>query len=369
MKTIIIVRSKQLNTKKKIGTHMKKILTTTAAAVLLGLATQANAAVELVNDGDTKVTLGGFVKVDARHVSGDLYRDGYFIGSAAAGDFSQTDFNANQSRLQFKVQHGEVTGVIEMDADTAEGNEIISNSSGFRIRHAFIKWDNWLVGQTWSTFMPLHALAETLDFGGAHVGEAFIRQSQIRYTSGGFSFALENPYTFGGDRDESQQSMPDVIARYDFKGDWGQANVGALFRKVDQSGIDETAIGFNAAAKIKMGGKNDLRVSVAQGEYGRYVGTVAVPDIITVNDETRVEEGTSFTAAYRVFWNESTRSTFFYGQSTTDLGDRDRSHTGVNVITNVTSKLKVGVELGKYSQNEAADLSSNYLLASAQFSF
>ena len=118
-----------------------------------------------------------------------------------------------------------------------------------------------------------------------------------------------------------------------------------------------------------MGGKNDLRVSVAQGEYGRYVGTVAVPDIITVNDETRVEEGTSFTAAYRAFWNEDTRSTFFYGQSTTDLGDRDRSHMGVNVITNVTSKLKVGVEVGKYAQNEAADLSSNYLLASAQFSF
>jgi len=348
---------------------MKKLLSLTAAAVALGLASQANAAVTLAEDGDTKVTLGGFIKMDARHVNGDLYRDGYWIGSAGAGDFSQTDFNANQSRLQFKVQHGKVTGVFEVDADTAEGNEIISNSSGIRIRHAFIKWDNWLVGQTWSTFMPLHALAETLDFGGAHVGEAFIRQGQIRYTNGGFSFALENPFTFGGDRDESKQSMPDIIARYDFKGDWGQANVGALFRKVDQSGIDETAVGFNAAAKIKTGGKNDLRISVAQGEYGRYVGTVAVPDIITVDGETKVEEGTSFTLAYRHFWNDATRSTFFYGNSTTDLGDRDRTHWGVNVITSVTSKLKTGVEFGEYSQDEATDLSSNYLMFSAVYAF
>ena len=215
-----------------MGTHnYEKLLSLTAAAVALGLASQANAAVTLAEDGDTKATLGGFIKMDARHVDGDLYRNGYFIGSAAAGDFSQTDFNANQSRLQFKVQHGKVTGVFEVDADTAvaSSNEIISNSDGIRIRHVH-QVGQLLVGQTWSTFMPLHALAETLDFGGAHVGEAFIRQGQIRYTNGGFSFALENPYTFGGDRDESKQSVPDIIARYDFKGDWGQANVGALFR-------------------------------------------------------------------------------------------------------------------------------------------
>lgn len=350
---------------------MKKILTTTAAAVLLGLSSQANAAVELVNTGDTKVTLGGFVKMDVRHVDGDLYRDNYWIGSATpiAGGTSQTDFNATQSRVQLKVQHGKVTGVIEADFDTAEGNEVISNSSGMRIRHAFIKWDNWLVGQTWSTFMPLHALAETLDFGGAHVGEAFIRQGQIRYTNGGFSFALENPQTFGGGAGEAKESMPDIVARYDFKGDWGQANVGALIRKVDQTGIDETAIGINAAAKIKMGGKNDLRVSVAKGEYGRYVGTVAVPDVITVDGETKVEEGTSFTAAYRLFWNDTARTTIFYGQSTTDLGDRDRSHLGVNYINSITPKLKAGVEFGKYTQDEATKLSSNYLMFSAVYAF
>ena len=51
---------------------MKKLLSLTAAAVALGLASQANAAVTLAEDGDTKVTLGGFIKMDARHVHGDL---------------------------------------------------------------------------------------------------------------------------------------------------------------------------------------------------------------------------------------------------------------------------------------------------------
>jgi hypothetical protein len=357
---------------------MKKLLSLAAVAVSMGLASQANAAVVLAESGDTKVTLGGFVKLDVRHTNGDLSEGGnsrgYWIGTGSVTpNRSHTDFNANQSRVQLKVEHGGVTGVFEVDADTAEGNEIISNSAGIRIRHAFIKWDKWLVGQTWSTFMPLHALAETLDFGGAHVAEAFIRQGQVRYTNGGLSLAIENPETFGGGAGDNEESMPDLIARYDFKGDWGQANVGALFRKVDQSGIDETAVGFNAAAKIKTGGKNDLRVSVSHGEYGRYVGTVAVPDVIEVDGETKVEEGTSFTLAYRHFWNDSTRSTFFYGNSTTDLGDRDRTHWGVNVINQITPKLKAGVEFGQFSIDETLggleNPDSNYLQFSAVYAF
>ena len=53
----------------------------------------------------------------------------------------------------------------------------------------------WKVGQTWSTFMPLVSIAEALDFGGAHVGQTFVRQGQIRYTDGGLELAIENAST------------------------------------------------------------------------------------------------------------------------------------------------------------------------------
>ncbi|MGB3727342.1 MAG: DcaP family trimeric outer membrane transporter [Glaciecola sp.] len=353
---------------------MNKILTTAAVAVSLGLASQANAAVTVYKDDNSSVSIGGYVKLDARHQDGDLAFRRYFIGNnPGAVDTSETRLYANESRLQFKVQHDDVTGVIELDFYTAEGNEVISNSHGARIRHAFIKYKNWTVGQTWSTFMPLHALSETLDFGGPHVGEVFIRQAQIRYTSGGWSFAVENPQTFGGGNSGSaQESMVDLIGRYDFKGDWGQASVSGLVRKVDQSGVDETAAAINAAAKIKIGDKDDIRFQVSVGEYGRYAGTTAVPDVaVDADGEVQVEDGTSYTLSYRHFWNETTRSTIYIGGSDADVSGQDRQHWGANVITNLTPKLKTGIEVGRYtvSDNLPTDLSSNYVQLSAVFAF
>lgn len=342
-----------------------------ASAVLLGLASQANAAVTLVKTDDTTVSIGGYVKADLRHVSGDLaYRDLWIGNNPGAVDTSQTKLNIKESRLQFKVQHDDVTGVIELDFYGSGGNEIISNSTGPRIRHAFIKYNEWTIGQTWSTFMPLHALSETLDFGGPHVGEVFIRQSQIRYSKGGWSFAVENPETFGSS-DSTKESVPDFVGRYDHKGDWGQISVAGLVRQLDQNGVDETAVAGNIAAKLLLSGKDDVRVQLSVGEFGRYAGTTAVADIAANDqDETKVEDGLAYTVSYRHFWNDSTRSTVFYGNGQSNLADNDRSHWGVNLITNITPKLKYGVELGEYKvEDQDLNLSSAYFQLSAQFAF
>lgn len=342
-----------------------------ASAVLLGLASQANAAVTLVKTDDTTVSIGGYVKADLRHVSGDLaYRDFWIGNNPSAVDTSQTKLNIKESRLQFKVQHDDVTGVIELDFYGSGGNEIISNSTGPRIRHAFIKYNEWTIGQTWSTFMPLHALSETLDFGGPHVGEVFIRQSQIRYSKGGWSFAVENPETFGSS-DSTKESVPDFVGRYDHKGDWGQISVAGLVRQLDQNGVDETAVAGNIAAKFLLSGKDDVRVQLSVGEFGRYAGTTAVADIAANDqDETKVEDGLAYTVSYRHFWNDSTRSTVFYGNGQSNLADNDRSHWGVNLITNITPKLKYGVELGEYKvEDQDLNLSSAYFQLSAQFAF
>lgn len=351
---------------------MKFITKLAASAVLLGLASQANAAVTLVKTDDTTVTLGGYVKADLRHVSGDLaYRDLWIGNNPGAVDTAQTKFVVKESRLQFKVQHQDVTGVVELDFYGSGGTETISNSTGPRIRHAFIKYQDWTIGQTWSTFMPLHALAETLDFGGPHVGEVFIRQGQIRYSKGGWSFAVENPQTFGSS-DETQESVPDFIGRYDHKGSWGQISVAGLLRQLDQNGIDETAAAANIAGKFLVNGKNDIRVQLNVGEFGRYAGTTVVPGIATNPDtsEVEVESGIAYTVSYRHFWNEDTRSTFFYGNGQSDLSDQDRSHWGINLMTNVTPKLKYGAELGEYKvEDSGINLSSAYFQLSAQFAF
>lgn len=61
------------------------------------------------------------------------------------------------------------------------GYEVISNSTGFRLRHAFGEIGPTLAGQTWTLFMPLTSCPETVDFFGP-AGIPFIHQGQLRYT-------------------------------------------------------------------------------------------------------------------------------------------------------------------------------------------
>lgn len=174
------------------------------------------------------------------------------------------------------------------------GNEVVSNSSNPRLRHFFFTYKNWMVGQNWTTFMPLHALPEALDFGGPHVGEVFIRQTQVRYTHGAWQFAIENPETNGdgnigspasavgltGSQADADESIPDLIARYNHKANWGTLSISTLFRKIDQSGIDELAVAANIAGKIKTVGKDDFRFQVSVGESGRYVAAGMTADSV-----------------------------------------------------------------------------------------
>ena len=76
---------------------------------------------------------------------------------------------ARESRINFKAkteQGGHKMGmVLEIDfLGTNDGNEVVTNGSSPRMRHFFFTFDNWLFGQTWSTFMDTAALAETVDF-------------------------------------------------------------------------------------------------------------------------------------------------------------------------------------------------------------
>ena len=351
---------------------------------LISAAVNADALALDFKNGD-KIKFGGYIKADARYVTGDLNYQDYWIGNnPGAVDTSKLGLNIKESRFNISYIHGDWTGFLDIDFYGGGGNEIISNSVLPRLRHAFVKNKNWLIGQTWSTFMPLAALVESLDFGGPHVAEGFIRQVQVRYTVGSWQFAIENSQTFGdsdgnggsgnvgvtGANNDPDSNIPDFVARYNMKGDWGQASVGGLFRKVDQGGIDETAVAVSLSGRINSVGKDDIRFQVTLGESGRYVGTTLATDIVVdpVNGETKVEETTAWYVAYRRVWNEDFRSTVFYANGETDILGHDRSHYAANLIKQVTPKMIIGVELGKYVVDDGGlDLDSTYVQTSVKY--
>ncbi|WP_286339533.1 DcaP family trimeric outer membrane transporter [Ferrimonas sp. YFM] len=328
---------------------MKHSVKLAVASSLLAFSGSALSGYEIELSENDKLIFGGYIKVDARYVDGDVAYKDFWTGSGTPLEESASQFRifANETRFNTKYIHGDVTGFIEMDFFGTGGNQVISNSTSPRIRHAFVSYKGILAGQTWTTFMNTSAIPESADFAGALVGLSFVRQGMIRYSMGGLQVAVENPETFGGDT--SNDSMPDVIGKYTFKGDWGNVNVSVLGRELNTiGGSSETAFGASIAGKINTFGKDDFRFQYHQGELGRYISGGAAMDV--VGEE--VEDTTAWLAAYRHYWTDTLRSTALYGWVETDITEVERSQWGVNLFQNLTKELAIGFEVGQFKMEE-----------------
>jgi len=329
----------------------------------------------------TTYKFGGYAKFDgmfsdysdATPPSSAVIRQFYLpsqipVGDGSASSDTTVDFQGRETRLNFRADTttgggDKITAFAEIDFYThADGNELVSNSYSPRLRHAFVKYNNWTLGQTWSTFQDVSVLPENLDFVGPSESTTFVRQAMIRYTKGNLELAAENPESFvlgTASTATGHDTIPDLIARYTFKLDGGSyIRVAGLVRSlnIDEPGgveADETAYGISASAKF-MFGRNDLRAMVTHGDgVGRYVGLGLVRDGAVDSLGTGIDtiETTSAFVSYRHHWNDSWRSNFTYGTNSIDLpasaGNQTKSASSfhVNVIHNILPKLDVGAEI------------------------
>ena len=250
--------------------------------------------------GDTTFKLGGFVDFDA-HVSdfsdggfggGSVVRDFYIPGATPVGNgdngTSTTDLTAESTRFSVTgsrdVGGKAATAYIETDfLLSAQGNERVSSSFAPRLRRAYIDYNGVRIGQEWSTFQNTSAIPESASFYVLGDGQVFIRQAQLRYSTGNFQVALENgnatitPATGVGRVEADSNSVPDVVARYNLKGDYGNISLAAIGRQLrfDTATIDsQSDFGWGLSAAGRLGvGDGDLRFSFTGGEgLGRYVG-------------------------------------------------------------------------------------------------
>jgi hypothetical protein len=323
---------------------------------------------------------GGFVKTDVMYSdyssgsSSGPGRDFYIPGTIPVGDGngeSYLDFHAKESRINFRSTHNLDNGAkigtfLEMDFQLpAGGNERVSNSFAPRIRHAFVTYNKWLVGQTWMTFFNVGALPENLDFVGPAESTIFGRQPMIRYTNGPWQIAAENPettvtpYGGGGRIVTDDNMMPDLVLRYNMKGDWGSFTAAGLFRElaIDQGDIDDstTGWGISLSGKFVFGNKDDFRWMASTGSgMGRYMGlNTANGAVLDMDGNLHAIDSTGVFGSYRHLWSDKWRSNLTLGYLTVD---NDTALTGTGVTKNASSlhvnmiyspqpKLDFGVEL------------------------
>ena len=217
-----------------------------------------------------------------------------------------------------------------------------------------MQWREWLVGQTWSNFQDVAALPDSVDFIGSTDGTVFVRQPQVRYTKGGLSLAVENPQTtmtpFGGPADPNvttwivetdDNSIPDITARYAWKGAWGHIAVAGLARELKYERLATTTLaGIDADTWSMAGslsgkfmiGKDDIRFMLLGGNLGRYVGLNFTTDAVLTSNggdaDLETIDGFAGSIAYRHVWSDKWRSNVYFAMGDYD---NDAGYTGGRV--------------------------------------
>lgn len=371
---------------------------------------QATTITPQANPG-TVFTFGGNVRVDGmvtKTTDGDIAkgtagRDFYVPGAIpVGGDGPDTysDAHAKFSRVWFDastvLDSGDKVGArVEFDFfGGALGNTAATNTIGATLRHAYLTYNNWLVGQTWSNFMDTSALLDSVDFVGPTDAVVFVRQPQVRYTSGPWTVSVESPETtvqpFGGGARViagDNGAIPDVIARYTHKADWGHFSVAGMARQLKYepvAGAESTDTGFGATASglVKLGDSTDIRYQVSAGEgIGRYIGLATIQQDATVDAGGDIDAlgGWAGYVGLRQVFTRTVRGNVFYARSE---WDNDTAWTGfgvtrkvhsvhANVIWSPVPKLDFGIEAiwGERTLESGADGELMRLHTMARYTF
>nr|WP_133001131.1 DcaP family trimeric outer membrane transporter [Luteimonas arsenica] len=349
---------------------------------------------------DAVFTYGGFIKFDAMvtDTSDGPIAEGsagrmFYVPStipvtangAEPDSDPYTDFHAAFSRFWFAADHTTEGGdkfraFIEADmfggGTSNLGNEVSTNTHGITLRHAYVSWNNWLAGQTWSNFQDVAALPEAVDFVGVTEGTTFVRQAQIRYTNGPFSVALENPHTTVSDiataarfNAGGSDSMPDVTARYVTSGKWGHFSAAGLLRQLKYGDESETGAAFSLSGRFNIGANDDIRWMANYGSgIGRYLGFgLGTDTVVDANGNLHAQDGAGGFVAWRHAFSDKLRSNLMYSVAEFD-NDRGLAGWGpgsfaateraqsfhANLIYSPFPKLDIGAEIG-WAERELED--------------
>ena len=307
---------------------------------------------------DTSIAFSGYTKLDTffdiDNDVGDSFAATAIALDNTAGDHVDGNFrmHARQSRFRFDsrtpTDWGQMRTRIEGDFFGGGGNERYSNSTSFRLRHAWGRLGPVLVGQSWTTFQDEDTFADTVDFAGP-TAVAFARQAQIRYTAGlgeGLSadVAIENPEMRNRTATSANNAsvvdqLPDFVGALRYRAPWGAINVSAVIRQFNfdngQVQDDVWGYGVHVGANVKVFGNDTLSGVFNTGEgIGRYLGgavagvtvscaTAPGTFVATCKPDLETQSAWGAWGGYTHHWNDSMRSNLYYGhvQNEVNVGE------------------------------------------------
>ena len=144
----------------------------------------ANQNTKMTVGQDTSFNFYGNIRLDASYQAEGSNADRIYNninkvplkGNAEASDRFKSTLSATRLGLDIhrQVNDEKISGKLEVDFLGG------TNLDNLRIRHAYMSYGNWLLGQTWSNFAVPDYMPETIDALG-YVGGSVKRTPQVRY--------------------------------------------------------------------------------------------------------------------------------------------------------------------------------------------
>lgn len=331
-----------------------------------------------LSKGGAEVNLYGYIRADASYQAkgaSTMYNNisgvplEHTAEEAQQKDRLHSTVNVTRFGLNFKTPSvaGEVGGKLEMDFFGG------TTRDQFRIRHAYVTLDQWLIGQTWSTFIAPEYYPETVD-AGTFVGSALLRSPMLRYSDNlsaktSFAVAIEDPkYTATSDPD-NEMRLPALVGRLNHKFDNGSLLSGRTFMAEKKTSHDnEWAWGVGLGGKYQLSTQTFLKADYyhVKGD-GRFLLWANNSYVIDDKNNIQSNEFDTISAGITHQFNSQLRSTLGYGymkakddnsfaeiQKTNITQNKELWQGWINAMYNPYKPITFGVEY-VYGERETFD--------------
>jgi hypothetical protein len=307
---------------------------------------------------ETTLTLNGFIEADAVYDFAGADEDIRGSDWASFVAFQPLDeildqqeqpsrlyFTARTSRIGLTTETptklGPLTARMEADFNSPTAfnysTEATTNGVNFRLRHAYGEFAGLLVGQTWSNFIDLGSLPDTVDFN-PHGAHALTRQPMVRYTlklaGPSVALSLENPQSIVINSPNVSLTVgrrfdryPDLIANVTFPFALGHLNARGVL--LEYNGQTETTLvedhqwgwGAGVSGSLKFA-PLALVWSVQGGDgIGRYTFQSLLQGAAFVGDDIQLWRSIAYHAGLTFAWTSAIRSNIIWTQTFFETND------------------------------------------------
>ena len=294
-------------------------------------------------------------------------------GVGERSDEFKSTLSATRLGMDFKapVGAGDKALSAKVEVDFLGG----AGLDNLRIRHAYMSYANWLIGQTWSNFAIPDYMPETVD-ALAYAGGAVKRTPQVRHTST-FSpatnlvLAVEDPKD--GTITGIKQRLPALTARLNHKfADNLSGSARAMGNEKRVNEDEKMAWGVGLGAKYEVVPGTTLKADYYHVKGDSSFVSYANPGVVrATNGDLLQSEFDSITVGLTQQFNDKLRGTLGYGYMNFEQDNgyvtatanptainKDLWQAWANVFYSPTKPLSFGLEY-VYGEREALGAATN----------